>query len=75
MENILQELDTIVKDDFASLPFVVPSQKVESFTKKSINNQQVSLPTQVEKNSKFINVQHVLEIVELDDFDIEKKRL
>jgi hypothetical protein len=38
MENILQELDTIVKDDFASLPFVVPSQKVESLTKKSIDN-------------------------------------
>jgi hypothetical protein len=39
MENVLQELDTIMKDDFASLPFVVPSQKVESPIKKSMNNQ------------------------------------
>jgi hypothetical protein len=39
MENILQELDTIVKDDYASLPFVVLSQKVESLIKKSMDNQ------------------------------------
>ncbi len=41
-------------------------------TKKSMDNQQISLPTQVVKNSKFVNAQHVLEIVQLDDFDIKK---
>jgi hypothetical protein len=61
-----------MKDDYASLPFVIPSQKVEFPTKKSMDNQQVSLLAQVVKISKFVNVQHVLELVELDDFDIEK---
>ncbi len=37
-----------------------------------MDNQQVSLLTQVVKCSKVVNVQHVLKIVELDDFDIEK---
>jgi hypothetical protein len=46
MENVSQELDTIVKDDFTLLPFVILFQKVESPTKKSMDNQQVSLPTQ-----------------------------
>jgi hypothetical protein len=45
---------------------------VEFPTKKSMDNQQVSLLAQVVKISKFVNVQHVLELVELDDFDIEK---
>ncbi len=35
-------------------------------------NQQVSLASQVPKNPKAINAQHVPEIVELDDFDVEK---
>jgi hypothetical protein len=72
MENVLQELDTIVKDEFASLPFVISPQKVESLPKKSTINQQVSLASQVLKNPKFDNAQHVPEIVELDDLDIEK---
>jgi len=38
MENVLQELNVVVKDDYASLPFVVPSQKVKSPTKKSMND-------------------------------------
>jgi hypothetical protein len=57
MENVLQDLDIVVKDDYASLPFVVPFQKAKSPTKKSINNQKNSLPTQVLKTSpKSINV-------------------
>jgi tRNA A58 N-methylase Trm61 len=36
--NVLQELDAVMKDDYASLPFVVPFQKVKSLTKKSMNN-------------------------------------
>jgi len=75
MENVLQKLDIIVKDNFASLPFVVPFQKVESPIKNSMDNQQVSLSTQVVKCSKFVNVQHVFKIVELDDFDIEKTKV
>jgi hypothetical protein len=43
MENVFQELDAIVKDECASLPFVISLQKVESPTKKSMINQQVSL--------------------------------
>jgi hypothetical protein len=50
MENVLQELDVVVKDEFTSLPFVFSPQKVESPTKKSTINQQVSLASQVLKN-------------------------
>jgi hypothetical protein len=35
----LQELDVVVKDEFASLPFVISPQKVESPIKKSMINQ------------------------------------
>jgi hypothetical protein len=38
IENVLQELDIVVKNDYASLPFIVPSQKVKSLAKKSMNN-------------------------------------
>jgi hypothetical protein len=72
MENVLQELDAVVKDESASLPCVISPQKVESFAKKSVINQQVSLASQVLKNPKADNAQHVSEIVELDDFDIEE---
>jgi hypothetical protein len=72
MENVLQELDAIVKDESISLPFVISLQKVEFLTKKSMINQQVSLANQVLKNPKANNAQHVPEIVELDDFNIEK---
>jgi hypothetical protein len=76
MENILQKLDIIVKDNFASFALCCPfSRGGISYKKKSIDNQQVSLPTQVVKCSKFVNVQHVLKIVELDDFDIEKTKV
>jgi hypothetical protein len=71
MENVLQELDAGVKDESASLSFAISPQKVESPTKKSMI-QQVSLANQVLKNPKADNAQHVLEIVELDDFDTEK---
>jgi hypothetical protein len=30
MENVLQELDVVVKDESTSLPFVIFHQKVES---------------------------------------------
>jgi hypothetical protein len=56
IENVLQKLDIVVKDDYASLPFVVPSQKEKSPTKKLLNNQQVSLPIQMLKSPKSINV-------------------
>ncbi len=72
MENVLQELDAVVKDEFASLPFAISPQKVESPAKKSMINQQVSLANQVLKNPKADNAQHVPEIVELDDFDTEE---
>jgi len=58
MENVLQELDVVVKD--------------ESPAKKSVINQQVSLASQVLKNPKADNAQHVLDIVELDDFDTKE---
>jgi hypothetical protein len=48
---------------------------VESLAKKPMINQQVSLASQVFKNPKFDNAQHVPEIVELDDFDIEKTKV
>ncbi len=56
MENVFQELEVVVKDDYASLPFVVPSQKAKFLTEISMNNQQVLLPTQVLKSPKSINV-------------------
>jgi hypothetical protein len=71
MENVLQELDAIVKDEYASLPCAISPKKVESLAKKSMINQQVSLASQVLKNLKVGNAKHVLEIVELDDFDIK----
>jgi hypothetical protein len=38
-------------------------------------NQQVSLVSQVLKNPKSNNAQHVPEIVKLDDFDIEEMKI
>ncbi len=38
-------------------------------------NQQVSLASQVLKNPKANNAQHVLEIVKLNDFDIEETKV
>jgi hypothetical protein len=75
MENVLQELDVVVKDESASLPFVIFPQKVESPIKKSMINQQVSLANQMFKNPKSKNAQHVPEIVELDDFDTEETKV
>jgi hypothetical protein len=75
MENVLQELDAFVKDEYASLPFVISPQKVESLAKKSMINQQVSLASQVLKNPKSNNAQHVLEIVELDDFNTKETKI
>jgi len=72
MENVLQELDAVVKDESASLPFAISPQKVESPAKKSMINQQVSLANQVLKNPKANNAQHVPKIVELDDFDTKE---
>jgi hypothetical protein len=72
MENVLQELDVVVKDESAPLPFASSPQKVESAAKKPMINQQVSLASQVLKNPKADNGQHVPKIVELDDFDVEK---
>jgi len=34
MENGLQELDAVVKDEYASMPFTISPRKVESPTKK-----------------------------------------
>ncbi len=45
IENVLQELDVVVKNDYASLPFIVPSQKAKSLAKKINEQHQVSLPT------------------------------
>jgi hypothetical protein len=75
MENVLQELDAIVKDESTSMPFVISPQKVESFAKNSMINQLVSLASQVFKNPKSNNAQHVQEIVELDDFDIKEMKV
>jgi len=69
MENVLQELDAVVKDESAS--FTISPQKVEFPAKKSMINQQVSLANQVLKSPK-VDAQHVPEIVELDDFDTEE---
>jgi hypothetical protein len=75
MENVLQELDAVVKDEYAPLPFAISSQKVEFATKKPMINEQVSLASQVPKNPKADNAQHVPEIVELDDFDDEETKV
>ncbi len=75
MDNVLQKLDAFVKDEFASLPFVIFLEKVDSLAKISMINQQVWLASQVFKNPKSCNAQHVLEIVELDDFDIKKMKV
>ncbi len=72
MENVLQELDAIVKDEYASLPFTIFPWKVESPAKKLMINHQISLANQVFKNPKVNNARHVPKIVELDDFDIEE---
>jgi flagellar biosynthesis/type III secretory pathway chaperone len=61
MENVLQELDAVVKDEFTSLLSVISPQKVESSTKKSMINQQVSFANQMFKNPKSNNAQHVQE--------------
>jgi hypothetical protein len=75
MENVLQELDAIVKDESTCLPFVIFPQKVESHAKKSMINQQISLTSQVLKNPKFDNAQHVPEIVKLDNFDTKQTKV
>jgi hypothetical protein len=75
MKNVLQELDSVVKHESTSLPFVISPQKVESPVKKSMINQQISLVNQMLKNSKSDNAQHVLKIVELNDFDIEEMKV
>jgi hypothetical protein len=72
MENVLQELDAVVKDESASLPYVISPRKVESPAKKSMINQQVSLASQVLKNPKVDNARHVPETTKLDDFDTEE---
>jgi hypothetical protein len=55
MENVLQRLDAVVKDEFASLPFAISPQKVEFLAKKSMINHEISLASQVFKNLKFDN--------------------
>jgi flagellar biosynthesis/type III secretory pathway chaperone len=75
MENVLQELDAVVKDEFASMSFAISLQKVESLAKKSMINQQVSLANQMLKNPKSDNAQHVPKIVELDDFDTKETKV
>jgi hypothetical protein len=72
MENVLQELDALVKDEYASMPFTISPRKVESPAKKIMINHQISLANQVFKNPKVDNAQHVPKIVELDDFDTEE---
>jgi hypothetical protein len=72
MENVLQELDAVVKDEYASMPFTISPRKVESPAKKIMINHQISLANQVFKNPKVDNAQHVPKIVELDDFDTEE---
>jgi hypothetical protein len=37
MENVLQKLDVVVKDESTSLPFAIPPQKVESPAKKQLS--------------------------------------
>jgi hypothetical protein len=75
MENVFQELDAIVKDESTSMPFAISFQNVESPAKKSMINQQVSLASQVLKNPKSDNAQHVPKIVELDDFDTKETKV
>jgi hypothetical protein len=52
MENVLQELDAVVKDESASLPYVISPRKVESPAKKSMINQQVFIGKSSAKKSK-----------------------
>jgi hypothetical protein len=75
MENVLQELDVVVKVEYASLAFAISPQKVESLAKKSMSNQQVALASQMLKIPKFDNAQHVPKIVELDDFDTKETKV
>jgi hypothetical protein len=75
MKNVLQELKAFVKDKFASLPFTISLRKVEFLVKKSMINQQVSLASQVFKNPKFDNAQHVPKIVEHDNFDTKEMKV
>ncbi len=75
LQNVLQELDVAVKDESTSLPFVISPQKVKSLTKKWMINQQVSLASQVLKDPKADNAQHVPKIVELDDFDTKETKV
>jgi hypothetical protein len=64
-----------VKDESASMPCDVSPRKVEFVTKKSMINQQVSLASQVFKNPKADNAQHVPEIVELDYFNTKEMKV
>lgn len=75
MKNVLQELDVVVKDEFVSLPFAISLRKVKSHAKKSMINQQVSLASQLLKNPKSNNAQHVSKLVELDDFDTKQTKV
>jgi len=50
MENVLQKLDAVMKDESTSLPFAISFQNMESPTKKTMINQQVSLASQKFKN-------------------------
>jgi hypothetical protein len=75
MDNVLQELDAIMKNDYASMPFTISLQKVESLAKKLMINHQISLANQVLQNPKDDNAQHVPKIVELDDFDTKKMKV
>jgi hypothetical protein len=74
IENVLQELDAVVKDESASLPCDVSPRKVEFVARKLMINQQVSLASQVLKNPKADNAQHVPKIVEFDDFGTEETK-
>jgi len=38
MDNVLQELDAIMKNDYASMPFIISLQKVEFLVKKLMIN-------------------------------------
>jgi hypothetical protein len=75
VENVLQELDAVVKDEYASMPFTISPRKVEFLAKKLMINHQISLANQVFKNPKVDNAQHVPKIVELDDFDTKETKV
>jgi hypothetical protein len=74
MENVLQKLDAVVKNESTSLPFAISLQKLGSPTIKSMINQQVSLTSQVLKNPKANNAQRVSEIVELMILTLKKQK-